>query len=104
MSRNFVLTPEAAADVLAIWEYLADESSERTADRVVAEVYDACVRLGDMPGLGHFREDLLDQRHRFWSVYSYVICYRWEPKPIQVVAIVHGARDLDAFFHRGGLR
>jgi plasmid stabilization system protein ParE len=53
-----------------------------------------------MPGMGHFREDLLDKRHRFWSVYSYIIVYRWETKPLQILAIVHGARDLEAFLAR----
>jgi antitoxin ParD1/3/4/toxin ParE1/3/4 len=98
MSRNFVLTPQAEADALAIWEYIADDDSERAADRVIARIYDECVRLGDMPGLGHYRENLLDDRHRFWNVWSYLIVYRWQVKPIQVISIVHGTRDLDAFF------
>jgi antitoxin ParD1/3/4/toxin ParE1/3/4 len=51
-----------------------------------------------MPGLGHYREDLLDQRHRFWRVWSYLIVYRWQVTPIQVIAVVHRARDLDGFF------
>jgi antitoxin ParD1/3/4/toxin ParE1/3/4 len=98
MSRNFTFTSEAAADVLAIWEYIANDDSEMAADRVVARIYDECQKLGDMPGMGHQREDLLDRRHKFWSVWSYLIVYRWEAKPIQIIAVVHGARDLDGFF------
>ncbi len=49
--------------------------------------------------MGHFREELLDQRYKFWSVHSYVIAYRWDVSPIQVIAVVHGARWLEAFFH-----
>ena len=98
MSRNFLLTPQAEADALAIWEYIADDDSETAADRVIARLYDECQRLGDMPGIGHQRENLLDQQHKFWSVWSYLIVYRWKVKPIQIIAIVHGARDLDAFF------
>ena len=26
--------------------------------------------------MGHHREDLADSRHRFWTIYSYVIAYR----------------------------
>jgi antitoxin ParD1/3/4/toxin ParE1/3/4 len=95
VSRNFVFTPQAEADALAIWEHIANESSERSADRVTARIYDECEKLGEMPGMGHYREELLDQRHRFWSVWSYLIVYRWTMKPIQVVAIIYGARDLD---------
>ena len=53
-----------------------------------------------MPGMGHYREDLLDRRHRFWSVWSYLIAYRWQATPIQIIAVVHGARYLDLFFGR----
>lgn len=100
MSRNFIVTTEAAADLLAIWQYIADADSERAADRVIARLYVECEKLGDMPGMGHWREELLDQRHRFSSVWSYLIVYRWQVKPIQILAVVHGARDLDAFFAR----
>jgi antitoxin ParD1/3/4/toxin ParE1/3/4 len=98
MSRNFVLTPEAEADALAVWEFIADDDSERGADRVVARIYDECLKLGDTPGLGHYRENLLDQRYKFWNVWSYLIVYKWQVSPIQNIAIVHGSRDLDAFF------
>jgi toxin ParE1/3/4 len=98
LSRNFIFTLEAEADALAIWEYIADDDSEEAADRVIARIYDQCQKLGEMPGLGHRRENLLDHRHRFWAIWSYLIVYRWEVSPIQVIAVVHGARDLDAFF------
>jgi antitoxin ParD1/3/4/toxin ParE1/3/4 len=48
--------------------------------------------------MGHHRVDLADARHRFWTVYSYVIAYRDQTQPLQIIAIVHGARSLEAFF------
>jgi plasmid stabilization system protein ParE len=36
----------------------------------------------------------------FWTVYAYVIAYRSETIPIQIVAVVHGARQLEAFFQQ----
>jgi plasmid stabilization system protein ParE len=45
-------------------------------------------------------KDLAGSRRRFWTVYSYVIAYRREPTPIRIIAIVHGARQLEAFFRR----
>jgi plasmid stabilization system protein ParE len=64
--------------------------------RVLTELRDAFRKLGEMPGIGHYREDLLDKRYKFWSVHAYVIVYRWEVTPIQIIAVLHGARDLDA--------
>jgi antitoxin ParD1/3/4/toxin ParE1/3/4 len=62
----------------------------------------AFTRLAETPGIGHHRGDLADTRHRFWTVFSYVIAFR-ETSPLQIIAIVHGARQLEAFFqHRIG--
>ena len=53
MSRaRFVVTPEARADLLDIWNYIAEDSIE-SADRVLARLYDAFTRLAEAPGMGH---------------------------------------------------
>jgi antitoxin ParD1/3/4/toxin ParE1/3/4 len=57
-------------------------------------------RLAQTPGMGHHREDLVDGRQRFWTVYSYVIAYRDQTRPLEIIAIVHGARQLEAFLQR----
>ena len=53
-------------------------------------------RLAETPGLGHVREDLaaIDPALRFWPVYSYLIVYRAETAPLEVVRVLHGARDV----------
>jgi plasmid stabilization system protein ParE len=38
---------------------------------------------------------------RFFSVYSYLIVYRPEPKPLQVVTILHGSRDVAGILRDG---
>ena len=98
--KGYELTTEAQNDLDEIAEYIAIEASIERAILVPAEFKGAFRKLAEMPGMGHFREDLLDQRFKFWSVYSYVIAYRWEVTPIQVIAVVHGARNLEAFFGR----
>ena len=95
--RSFVLTPQARADLLEIWNYIAEDSPEN-ADRILERLYAAFTRLAETPRIGHHREDLADARHRFWTVYSYVIAYRDQIRPLQIIAIVHGARQLEAFF------
>ncbi len=51
-------------------------------------------RLAKSPGIGHLREDLADRRHRFFLVYSYLIVYRPGTKPLQVIRVLHAARDV----------
>jgi plasmid stabilization system protein ParE len=55
-------------------------------------------RLAAFPRIGHIREDVADESLRFWSVYSYLIAYRPERKPIEIVRVLHGARDIGKFF------
>jgi toxin ParE1/3/4 len=94
IDRFYSLTPQAEADILEIWDYIADDSEDR-ADEVISKLRKAFVQLGRNPGLGHRRPLLAGRRHRFWTVYSYVIVYLCEREPIQIVAVVHGARQIE---------
>jgi plasmid stabilization system protein ParE len=42
------------------------------------------------------REELADRRHRFFLVYSYLIIYRLETKPLQIIRVLHAARDVQS--------
>ena len=64
------------------------------ADRVESVIREKLAYLAGNPGGGHLREDLTNERVKFFAVYSYLIVYRPETKPLQVVAIVHAHRDL----------
>lgn len=98
MKRSFLLTPEARADLRDILLDIAEDSPD-AAERLRSEFYESLNALGRSSGIGHYHEELLDRRFRFWNFYSYVVCYVWESKPIQIIAIVHGARDLAVFFN-----
>lgn len=47
-----------------------------------------------MPGIGHFRPDVTKKPVKFWSVYSWLLVYRADREPIEIIRIVHGMRDL----------
>ena len=96
MKRRFLLTPEAKSDLSEILLDIASDSPD-TAERLRSEIYNGFQRLGQSPGIGHYHEELLDRHYRFWNFYSYVVCYAWQAKPILIVAVVHGARDLASF-------
>ena len=96
MKRSFLLTPEAKSDLREILLDVADDNPE-IAERLRSEISYAFQRLGHSPGIGHYHDELLDRRYRFWNFYSYVVCYVWQAKPIQIVAVVHGARNLVLF-------
>jgi antitoxin ParD1/3/4/toxin ParE1/3/4 len=92
MSR-FVLTPAARADLNEIFDYISRDSPD-AAHRVLEELRTAMKKLARMPDMGHFRRDLASEPLRFWPVFSYLIIYRPEARPLQVVRVLHGARDI----------
>ena len=92
---RLILTPRARQDVNDIWDYIADDNLE-AADRVLAALESAMIKLAKNPGIGHWREELSDKRHRFFLVYSYLIVYRHETKPLQIIRVLHTSRDVQS--------
>jgi antitoxin ParD1/3/4 len=95
MSRRYVLAPEAALDLVQIWRYIKKNVSLQMADRVESVIRDKIVYLAERPSRGHWRKDLTNEPVKFFSIYSYLIVYRPETSPLQVVAILHGRRDVE---------
>jgi toxin ParE1/3/4 len=97
MRRRYILSPEAALDLVQTWRYVKEKAGREMADRVESAVRDKIVLIAATPGIGHWRKDLTDAPVKFFPVYSYLIVYLPEPKPLRVVAILHGNRDVERF-------
>lgn len=95
MKARYVLAPEAALDLVEIWRYIKQQSSNDIADHVEGVIRERIAFLARAPGAGHARPDLTDEPVKFFPAYSYLIVYRPETKPLQVVCILHGRRDLE---------
>src|SRR5579864_4972994 len=93
--KPFVLTPRAEQDLSDIWDYIADDNIE-AADGVLDALESGMAKLAKNPGMGHWREQLTDKRHRFFLVYSYLIVYRHKTKPLQIIRVLHAARDVQS--------
>ncbi len=92
--REFLLSPAARLDLFDIWEYIAENDIE-AADRVRDEIYEAILRVIMMPTIGHLREDLADDETlRFWPIRHYLIIYRPDSQPLEIVRVLSGRRDL----------
>jgi antitoxin ParD1/3/4/toxin ParE1/3/4 len=100
---KYLLSGPAKKDLWGIWEYLAERSDLTTADRVVEELHQAMERLAESPGLGHLRRDLAREPLRFWKVRSYLVVYRPDTSPLEVVRILPGSRDVEALLEQDPL-
>lgn len=95
MSARYVLAPEAAFDLVHIWRYIRKQSTVAMADRVESAIRERIAFLAANPGAGHWRKNLTSHAVKFFPVYSYLIVYRPDTQPLQVVSILHGRRDVE---------
>jgi len=93
MSR-FVLAPQAAEDIERILSYI-ERDDPTAADRLQARLWGAFRRLAEFPEAGHARKDLAGDRPiLFWPVGRYLILYRVRSGVVEIVAVLHGRRDI----------
>lgn len=94
MSR-YSLTRLAHEDLDAIWDYLAIEcDNPSAAEEQLRRIHETLTLLAAQPRLGQASGVRPDLRH--FPVNPYVVFYCPANDGIQVIGVVHGARDMDA--------
>ena len=84
--------PLAAADILDIWDHIAEDSLAQ-ADRWVDRLDEKFKLIAGQPLIGRARDEL-----RSFPFGRYVIFYALIEDGIDVVRVLHSARDVDAVF------
>ena len=92
MSR-FLFGRYVEGDLREISDHIGKDNPE-SARRLMVRFVEVFRLLAKRPELGHVREDLPALSLRFWPVGSYLVIYHAEKRPIEIVAVVHGARDV----------
>ncbi|MGH2458936.1 MAG: type II toxin-antitoxin system RelE/ParE family toxin [Chloroflexota bacterium] len=98
---SYRLTRKAKDDLDDIKAYLVEQGGPRLARYVLRELREALRFLGGTPEAGHHREDLTDAPLKFWTVFSYLIAYDPAKRPIEIVRVIHGARDVPSLLQDG---
>ena len=88
--------PLAGADIAEIWDFIAEDSVAQ-ADAWVDRLDGKLRLLSSQPIMGRARDDLLPGV-RSMPFGRYVIFYEPLPDGIDVVRVLHSARDIEAVF------
>jgi toxin ParE1/3/4 len=88
------LSPRARSDLLDIWLYIAERDAA-AADRVIDEIERVCGLLIEHPKMGRERPEVAPGIRSFVAV-SWVIFYRADDGGLNIVRVIHGARDIDS--------
>lgn len=90
------LSKEAEQDLENLWAYLG-ERNDLAADRQVAKLLDKFPMLAKFPTMGVSRDRLLEGLRSF-PVKPYIIFYILIPDGIEILRIIHQARDIEDYF------
>jgi toxin ParE1/3/4 len=90
------LTPLAEADIEGIGDRIAERNPAR-AVTYVRELRGRCLSIGEFPHAGPPRPQW-GEGVRIAVHGKYLIVYRVRDEAVQILRVVHGARDLDALF------
>jgi toxin ParE1/3/4 len=90
------ITPLAERDLEDIWFFIAQDDPA-AADRLLDLLEEKYKVLADNPHMGPARPDIAKEL-RYHPVGSYLLLYRIISGGIELVRVVHGARDLPSLF------
>ena len=88
--------PRALLDLVEIWSYIA-EDSVTNADVFASRIDKTFRLLARRPGIGRARPDLY-QNLRSFVISKYVVFYLPLENGIDVIRVLHGARDIETVF------
>lgn len=91
------ISPAARHDLADIWEYISRDN-EDAATSLLQSIYRQCVALAAMPGLGKALNADLGEGLRSYPVGRYVIYFRMCKSKLELVRVIHSARDLTEMF------
>ncbi len=107
MAIDVFLTDDAIDDLQDIADYLSTKESSEVARRVVGEIEEAYLKLGELPNRGAIPHELSELGMRdFRQVFfkPYRIIYEAEEDRVVVYVISDGRRDMRTILHRRLLR
>ncbi|MDP2431541.1 MAG: type II toxin-antitoxin system RelE/ParE family toxin [Pseudomonadota bacterium] len=84
----------ALVDLVEIWGFIADDN-EVNADNFLARLESRLDQLAHQPRMGKPRDELMNGL-RSYPFGRYVVFYLPHPDGVEVVRVLHGARDIDA--------
>ena len=94
--RSYIISTLASRDLDEIFDYFTDRSID-AGEQLIDDFNKKCRNLVSFPNIGRSYAEI-DSSLRGIPLNSYIIFYRVSDISIEIVRVVSGYRDLEAFF------
>jgi len=94
--KEVVFSPEAEAQIIALYEYIAANASPTIAESYTSAIVERCERLGATPLAGAARDDIRRGLRMTFFRRRVAIAYSALPKLVTVLGIFYGGQDYES--------
>ena len=98
---KLTLSPRAEDDLRSIYDWIASQSSGRTADRYIQRIEATYRALAHFPERGTRHDMLLPGLRIIGMERRVTIAFRVEARTVSILRVLYAGRDLDTAFDDG---
>jgi len=95
VAHEIVFHDDAVADLTALYDYIAENSSPEIAIRYIRRIRGVCMRLATFPERGQRRDDILPGLRTIGFERRATIAFRVLKTRVEIVSIAYGGRDFE---------
>jgi toxin ParE1/3/4 len=96
VAHKVYFRPEAEADLIGLYEYIAEAAGPKIAGDYIDRIEAACLALADFPKRGTLRSDILPGLRTVGFERRATIAFRVLKTQVEIVAIAYGGRDFES--------
>ena len=96
MSTRIVFSPEADAQLVGIYRYIAREASPAVAERFTGAIVDHCEGFETFPQRGTLRDDLRPGLRTVGFRRRVTIAFTFDEDTVTIIGVFYGGQDFEA--------
>jgi len=95
MALKVVFRPEAEADLIGLYEYIAERSGQQIAGGYIDRIEEACMALATFPKRNRRRDDILPGLRTIGFERRVTIAFRVLKSQVEIVTIAYAGRNFE---------
>ena len=104
MALKVIFRPEAEADLVGLYEYIAQEAGYKVAGGYIDRIEETCMALATFPKRGTRRDDILPGLRTVGFERRITIAFRVLKAEVEIVTIAYAGRNFEDDLQGQGIK